>query len=158
MIFSSEPSSVDRSPMDIIVCGAKQHVDAVILTRALTGLDTHWWGGRTIAHLKDDDCPPCQANYAPVWKGFFVGLCQRTGNKGLVMVTAGAYENLAIHAQSERGLFGLRVVVSRVGTRSNSPMRIATYGRADDCKEFPLKAQENMIRRIFAANANKVPA
>lgn len=157
MQFVNEPTVVEHSPMEIIVVGAKCRIDTVILTRELAGVQTHWFGGKTIACCGTDNCPACQANFAPIWKGFFVGYGMRSGNKALVMVTGGAYENLAVHVQHEKGLFGLRVVISRKGIRKNSPMTLATCGRCDEYPEYPQKALYNMVRRVFAANANKMP-
>lgn len=157
MHFVNEPTVVEASPMEIIVVGAKQRVDAVILTASLAGVQTHWYGGRTIACCGTDNCPACQSNFAPVWKGYMVAYGMKSGNKAILMVTGGAYENLGQHVQHENGLFGLRVVISRAGTRRNSPMTLATFGRCTEYPQYPDKALFAMVRRIFAENANRTP-
>lgn len=155
--FVDEPQEVVHKPMAIVVCKPTQRVDCIILVRRLAGVQTHWFGGHTIACCGTDNCPACQANYAPVWKGFFVAFGMMSGDKALVMVTEGAYEALGQHVQHKNGLLGLRVVITRQGRRVNSPMCLGTFGRVPDYPEYPQAALFQMVSRIFAANAIEQP-
>lgn len=155
MQFVDEPRDVVRSPMPIIVCGAKCRVDSIILTRRLVGVDTHWFGGHTIACCGTENCPACFKDAAPVWKGYFVGKSMSSGNLAIILVTAGCFEAFERHLQHKDGLVGLRCVLDRAGHRSNSPMRATIYHRVPDYEEFPYVTLLRMVQRIFAANANK---
>jgi len=157
MRFVNEPNSEPFSPMPIVVCKKAGRIDCVILTRRLCGVDTHWYGGHTIACCGTSECPACQANFQPVWKGYFVAQGMRSGNKALVMCTDGAYENIERHVKHENGLYGLHVVVMRAGKRNNSPMYIHCCGRTNEFPEYSADKLCSMVSRIFAANGGKQP-
>lgn len=157
MQFVNVPNKQTFSPMPIVVCGAGKSVRVICLTKKIAGVETHWFGGHTIACCGTDNCLACQADHQAVWKGYFVGGDIATCNKGLIMVTDGAYESFESYEQHDDGFLGLRITISREGRRRNSPMRAAMFGRVDEPLEYPDHALFSMVTRIFAANAQKMP-
>ena len=157
MHFVNEPKKQTFSPMPIIVCKAGQTLRVICLTKRMAGVETHWFGGHTIACCGTANCIACQANYAPVWKGYFVGWDGLKDVKGLILVTDGAYEPFGQFVNHEKGFVGLRITITRQGRRDNSPMVCQISGRDKVAREYDQTNLVSMVTRIFAANAQKVP-
>lgn len=68
--FNDAPKKTDRpKPMDLIRTPTKGILSGIVLAEAITGCETHYWGGRTVP-CEHPDCPACDDASPTRWHGY----------------------------------------------------------------------------------------
>ncbi len=153
MHFLNEIEPATFPALKIIIAKWDKQVHGILLCKAWRGINTHWYGKRTIACCGTENCPACDVGQKPVRKFYIVAKSLRTQNEAIVMLTPPAAGQILKHARLSTGVRGLEIVLGRAADRNTSPMtgRVCAYHH--DTAEFPVDRLERILLRIFADNA-----
>lgn len=146
--FNNRPdSSTLRIPLKVVRTRPRQPLTVVHLCQTFVGVDTHWWGGKTVPHT-DESCTPCDRAVPLVWKGFVpIAPVADQGRRGLLQITPLVVNQLNDEMMSKDGICGLVARYSRFGNRINSPLTIEILERIKP----PTVYSEDRVKAIVAA-------
>lgn len=125
-----------RPALNIVSAPPSGHLDFVLLTPQIHGVDTHWIDGRTTPCTRGNGCKCEIMEMGSRWKGWFGGVSCQSRRLCLVELTALAWLNLSSKlSQSQRdSLRGFVLRLSRC-RRTKSGKVIAELVRPDPVAE-----------------------
>jgi len=113
--------------------GATDTLVGSITSEVIEGYYTHWWGGRTVPHVKGEGlCSPCLAKIGMRWAGFIHLAIPGNGRGVWVELTLTARDELKKFLEKGEALRGLHVSITREGRRLRAPLQFQRLGRVSD--------------------------
>lgn len=155
MRFDDHPPAAESYCYPIVRCKPRYPLKVTLLQRQITGLWTHYWGGKTIACTGAKYCEACKEGCKLTWAGYILARRHDDDHKILCAVTRPVKTELDSMEDTRHALFGLRIRLIRVGRNLNSPVKCECFGRDLMNEEVPKTVTEVIMMRLFADNANK---
>lgn len=155
MIFKDCPENGSPS-FPIVVPKPGIALMVYVATEGYLGVPTHWYGNKTIACSGSvENCPACQRNAQPVWKGFVICRGLKSHNPVIVQFSPLCVGTLRQLGNRPQGMVGAIVTFSRAGSRANSPMMCHHKGEQSDAQPLELEVLRRALLRIFAENSHQ---
>lgn len=153
MKFKDRPDpALIRRPLKVVRVKPGEPLRVVHLCRVIVGLDTHWFGGSTIA-CTQTECKACDRDVPIVWKGFVpVGKMSDPTHQALLQITPNVIGTLEQYQLATLGYLGLEVVYERSGSRLNSPLKCKCYSRQAVTETFDRKRVVEIVQALFRVN------
>jgi hypothetical protein len=120
-------------------------LDVKLLNNAYVGLDTHYWGGHTIACPGPATCKACGSGLVAVYSGFIFVQLWDGGQIALLALTPVMCANLELRIRDTHGLLGMKVSFRRKTKEPNSGVLVQFHGFLNDFEE---QTQERLIMRV----------
>ena len=106
-----------------------------IVTREWRGLNTHWFGGKTVGCCQPAMCEACEVNVKKTWQGHLLGVRHEDDQLILVIFTGPVVAFLKGISRPKAQLVGAAVRLTRMGGRNTGPIcrstRCQGRGRAE---------------------------
>lgn len=151
-MFKNTPTHAADFPIGVIRCRAESTLDLIVAVECHRGVDVHWWEGSNKLCLGMPKCEACRANLAPRWQGFIICKSIAAERFGLLQFTPPVGVVLDQQSNGASGLLGLRIRMSRLGVRVNSPLHCHPMGRETGVRMFETEALEQLICRLFGVH------
>jgi hypothetical protein len=151
-MFTNEVPSHPMTQLNILRARPGNPLKAVIVSRMWRGLETHWYGGRTIRCPKEGVCRACSEGCAKRWIAYVAVRGFDNEIRALAGLTPPCCEQLRTFVREPNGLLGARVVFHRAGRKANSLLEVSLYGWCDEIEEMPMSRLEETLALIFRAN------
>jgi hypothetical protein len=116
-----------------------------LLNEKYVGLDTHYWGGHTVACPGEDSCKACSDGLIAVWSGFIFAQLWDGGRVAVLALTPVMAATLTMRRQKIAGLLGMKVAFVRKSKRPNSGVLTSFHGTASD---YDAQTIERLIMRV----------
>lgn len=152
-IFSSRPPQ-ESMPVtyQLLRVPAKGISGAVVLSHDVVGLPTHYWAGRT-KPCPGDDCPACEKNKAPQWRGYLFVLSRRTGEIICLELTPAAMRPVDDAFNRCRTLRGLEFKAWRANDEKTGKLHIQLSQHPVKDSTLPkAPSQKKFLARVFQVN------
>lgn len=145
MIRFTELRDVDLEAPKLLRVKPGPALKVKLLNTKYVGLDTHYWGGHTVACPLSDVCKACSQGLISVWAGFI--FCQRWegGRVAVLALTPVVAANLTMHANPVTGLLGMKISLSRKSSEPNSGIFCGFHGTT---LEYDKQTKERLIMRV----------
>jgi len=145
--WSSRPANLKTgASYPLIRCKPDDRRRWVILSREIVGLDTHYWKGRTVPHVKQD-CPACADKRPFRWYGFLA--CLSPGwTKVVHEITPSVCEALEIYAKDHGTIRGSVIEMRRTRGKVNGRI-IATLKPIEGVPVEQLPEPHDVIPLLF---------
>lgn len=142
--FCDPPKDDFEAPQLYRVKGVKP-IQCLLLNDKYVGLDTHFWGGHTIACPGSDTCRACGEGLVAVWGGFIFAQTWERGKVTVLALTPVMAAMLLSNVEDSRGLLGMKVTFRRKTEAANSGVLTNFHGWATD---FDGQTQERLVARV----------
>ena len=149
MLRFVEPPTEDHEAPKLYRVRGMIPVHVQILNRKYIGVDTHYWGGHTIACPGEETCKACGEGLIAVWGGFIFGETWGGGKVTLIALTPVMAATLTMNVTDERGLLGVKVTFRRKTNAANSGVITSFHGKADVIREQTLERLIMRTRILF---------
>jgi len=113
------------------------------------GVDTHYWGGHTIACPGEETCKACKDGLVAVWGGFIFGESWGGGKVTLVALTPVMAATITMNVNDAQGLLGMKVTFRRKTKAANSGVHTTFHGKASQVNEQTMERLIMRTRIIF---------
>lgn len=123
--------------------GNKLHIK--LLNVKYVGVDTHYWGGHTIACPGPETCKACGSGLVAVFSGFIFCQLWGGGRVALLALTPVMCANILQRVKDAHGFLGMKVAFWRKTKEINSGVCTAFHGFDDD---FDEQTQERLVSRV----------
>jgi len=149
MIRFKEAPKVDLEAPKLLRVKPGPPLHVILLNSKYVGLDTHYWGGHTIACPGEETCKACKSGLIAVFAGFI--FCQSTyGSRvALLALTPVMCAMVTMSRDIAGGLLGMKVNFQRKSKEPNSGVLTNCYGIASDFDQQTLERLINRVRIIF---------
>lgn len=123
--WMDEPPSGDTPFIPILSPKAGETLQAVSLSSAILGVQTHYAFERTMpCYLDRDQCSGCKNKLARRWKGYLAGFQPALGRFVLIELTRQAYEKARRQLAIITDLRGYNVSLHRHGRARNAAVSV----------------------------------
>jgi hypothetical protein len=116
-----------------------------LLNEKYAGLDTHYWGGHTVACPGEDTCKACGNGLVAVWSGFIFVQLWDGGRIAVLALTPVMGATLTMRRHETNGLLGMKVGFRRKTKEPNSGVLTQFFGHST---EFDQQSIERLIMRV----------
>jgi len=116
-----------------------------LLNTRYVGIDTHYWGGHTVACPGEDTCKACKSGLIAVFSGFIFCQLWEGGRVALLALTPVMCATLLMACNQPDGLLGMKVTFRRKTKEPNSGVSTVVHGYAT---EFDRQTQERLVLRV----------
>jgi len=154
---STPPKSQLAEYWDIRRAPAKGDIRGFILSDQVTGLPTHFWGGRT-RPCSGELCEACRANNAATWKGYVAVTDDTFTAKWLFELNARVADFLRKKRSELRTLRGSRLMLRRNNGRMNGTIICGFEASCIAASMLPDAPNvEQKLCRIWEVHYNPAP-
>jgi len=136
---SSPPDRSGPRPLPIIRTPIAKPIVATILSDAMMGCPTHFWGGRTTP-CEAPDCEACNAGSPTRWHGYLVIFSEQQRTSAILEIPDAAAEQLTLLAYSLPTLRGAKIKVTRSKATRNARVLIELQAPTIEQKNLPRAA------------------
>lgn len=120
-------------------------LEVQLLNKTYVGIDTHYWGGHTIACPGEETCKACHDGLISVFSGFIFVQYWDGGRVALLALTPVMCANVTMRINSGHSLLGMKVRFSRKTKEPNSGVLTTFHGWS---KLLDSQSQERLIMRV----------
>ncbi len=153
MRFTHDPGEVPRKGLPVIRAKPGTPLTLLLACRAYRGVKTHYWNTRTIVCTDSTNCAACMGGQSARWQGYIPVLSTDQERRGLLQFTPTIVETISARSHEELGLLGLRICLTRLGPRRNSPLHCQITGRSVMEHSFSVEDLEMILLRLFQENS-----
>jgi len=152
MIFTNDPGEVPSKGLPVIRAKPGTPLHLLLGCRAYRGVKTHYWNTRTVVCTDAANCAGCMGGQSARWQGYIPVFSTDQERRGLLQFTPTIVEEISARSDDTLGLLGLRICLTRLGPRNNSPLHCTVTGRSaiDQC--FTVDELEMILLRLFREN------
>jgi len=151
----------DRSgprPLPIIRTPVGKSIVATILSDAMLGCPTHFWGGRTTP-CEAPDCPACNAGSPTRWHGYLIIFSEQQRTSAILEIPDAAAEQLTLLAHSLPTLRGAKIKAVRTKATRNARVLIELQPPSLEQKNLPRAADlQTLLAMIWKLPTTAVSA
>ena len=155
MNFDHDPPPADSHSYPIVRCRPRKPLSVTFVQSMISGIWTHYWGGKTIACVAPEQCDACDAKCKSTWCGYMIAQRHEDDKRVICALTRPVKTNLDQFLDRKHQLFGLRVRIVRVGVQPTSPVKVEVFGRDLLQDQIDTKVTLHIMYRLYADNANK---
>jgi len=145
MIHFTDLPAVDLEAPKLIRVKPGNPLRVKLLNKKFVGLETHYWGGHTVACPGTDTCKACGSGLISTYAGFIFCQCWEGGRIGVLVLTPVMCANVTLHVAGNKGLLGMRVSFARKTKEPNSGVRSTFHGFDSENDE---QTQERLVMRV----------
>lgn len=116
-----------------------------LLNERYVGLDTHYWGGHTVACPGEMSCKACGDGLIAVWSGFIFCQLEVGSRVAVLALTPVMGATITTQSRGTTGLLGMKVTFGRKTKAANSGVISSFHGWA---KSFDAQSIERLIMRV----------
>jgi len=148
-MFVNDPPTDQSMPLPILRARPGRPLNCTCAVRSYRGVNTHYVGGRTINCGDDASCPGCLSNMLPRWQGYVIIESSTAKRWAILQFTPMVAGVLQRAIGGPNGLLGTKILITRLGERTNSPLHCKITGFEQDVTEWSEYALETIVKRLF---------
>lgn len=148
-MFHDRPPTNARKPWQIVRVGVEQPLLFIAGSRYWKGKFNHWFGGKTIECVGENECVACKSGRKPRWEGYIVGIGVPSGARALVCLTAAAAGDLDRYELGPHRLLGARITLKRKGPNVNGGVYAAIDAWQKVARETSMDDLANIVETIY---------
>lgn len=145
MIHFKECPATDLTAPKLLRVKPGPPLDVKLLNRKYVGLDTHYWGGHTIACPGEETCKACGSGMIAVFSGFIFVQLWDGGRVAVLALTPVMCATLMCASTKGGDLLGMKVSFRRKSKKPNSGVLTHVHGFVT---EFDEQSVERLIMRV----------
>lgn len=146
--FTDAPTTDFEAPKLFRVKPGKA-VELQLLNERYVGLETHYWGGHTIACPGEKTCKAHASGLMSVWSGFIFCQLWGGGRVAVLALTPVMAATLTMRARKVHGLLGMKVSFARKTKEPNSGVLTKFHGFTTDQDTQSIERLIMRVRIIF---------
>jgi hypothetical protein len=121
------PTGEDPSEWRIKRARAKEVIEAIVLSHQLIGRNVHYWGGRTTPCWDNDQCPPCLAGRAKVWKAWLAATDEKLQARWILELTRPMAKKVDACFHKLRTLKGMGIAIKHANGMLTGPYWVGQF-------------------------------
>lgn len=149
MVANGSPPRDVYSPYEVVKVHPDKSIKFVCQNRVWEDVTTHWHGGHSVKCGGEDKCSLCNDRQDKIWKAYLLGTPWASNTTCIFQITPlGAYM-LEEQTNTERGLLGAIICLTRKGIRSNSPLEASIRGWSPEVTEIEFERLERTVAVLY---------
>jgi len=149
MIRFTDPPTSDLEAPRLLRVKPGPELRVQLLNEKYVGIDTHYWGGHTIACPGEATCKACRQGLISVWGGFIFCQLWGGGRIAVLALTPVMAANMLLHRDETHGLLGMKVALSRKTKEPNSGVLTRFHSGTKECDRQSMERLIMRVRIIF---------